>query len=340
MNFLRKMIGGKSPDRMNDEDFEQDIKALARGEDEAARNDESSGLVALYPELSKRRRKRGFADLDFDDYVPELDDYEPGQEGGYLTEDPAVRQASDQALEQRLAQVRKRLQEDLQATQPADTVKEAAQSQLAAIEDDEDEPETDEIADEDEPVDVDLSAEDDDDDAVVNVPAPAAGRSGGRRAGRVKTRLLGFDHASGSSMDPFAAASRSASAMAERYPAGWIVVLEGPGRGTCFTLFSGVSSIGRGEDQTVKLDFGDNSISRTNHAIVAYDGEQKKFFLGHGGKANIVRLNGNPVLSTEELTTNDKIRIGETTLWFVALCGADFDWNSTDEADSVDAAIA
>jgi pSer/pThr/pTyr-binding forkhead associated (FHA) protein len=76
----------------------------------------------------------------------------------------------------------------------------------------------------------------------------------------------------------------------------------------------------------VKLDFGDNSISRTNHAVVAYDDEQRKFFLGHGGKANIVRLNGKPVLSTEELAHNDIIRIGETTLRFLALCGPDFDW--------------
>jgi pSer/pThr/pTyr-binding forkhead associated (FHA) protein len=103
--------------------------------------------------------------------------------------------------------------------------------------------------------------------------------------------------------------------------------MEGPGRGASFTLFNGVSAIGRGDDQPVKLDFGDNSISRSNHAVVAYDSEQRKFFLGHGGKANIVRLNGKPVLSTEELRHNDKIRIGETTLRFLALCDADFDWS-------------
>jgi hypothetical protein len=134
------------------------------------------------------------------------------------------------------------------------------------------------------------------------VPGPAIGRGGGRRAGRVKTRLLGFDSSIGAGTDPFEAAPPQAAAVV-RFPVGWIVVVDGPGRGASFTLFNGVSAIGRGDDQPVKLDFGDTSISRTNHAVVAYDNEQRKFFLGHGGKANIVRLNGKPVLSTEELGT-------------------------------------
>ena len=110
------------------------------------------------------------------------------------------------------------------------------------------------------------------------------------------------------------------------FPTGWIVVTEGPGRGACFTLGDGVSQIGRGEDQAIRLDFGDTSISRNNHAAVAFDPETGKFFLGHGGKSNLVRLNNRPVLSTEELASNDRIRIGETVLRFVALCGEEFSW--------------
>ena len=96
----------------------------------------------------------------------------------------------------------------------------------------------------------------------------------------------------------------------------------------------GVSQIGRGEDQAVRLDFGDTSISRNNHAAVAYDDEQGKFFLGHGGKSNLVRLNGRPVLSTEEMSNGDEIRIGETTLKFVSLCGENFTWKSSEGADN------
>jgi len=170
---------------------------------------------------------------------------------------------------------------------------------------------------------------------AVEVPAPSAGRAG-RRSGRVKTRLLGFQHSSEAEIDPFAAATGNATARNEaKFPVGWIVVVEGPGLGSSFTLFSGVSPIGRGEDQAVKLDFGDTSISRINHALVAYDPEQRRFFLGHGGKANIVRLNDQPVLSTEEMTNSDLIRIGETTLRFVALCGRDFEWDADQEGDHV-----
>ncbi len=174
---------------------------------------------------------------------------------------------------------------------------------------------------------------------IVQVPAPAAGRSG-RRAGRVKTRLLGFEHAHGTNADPFDESKEIASGAQVTFPVGWIVVVDGPGRGNSFALFNGVSQIGRGEDQAIKLDFGDTSISRSNHAAIAYDNEQRTFYLGHGGKANLVRLNEKPVLSTEEISSSDLIRIGVTTLRFIELCGADFDWGSDDQEEFDDAAIA
>ena len=63
------------------------------------------------------------------------------------------------------------------------------------------------------------------------------------------------------------------------------------------------------------------------------------FFLGHGGKANLVRLNGRPVLSTEEIRSENTIRIGETTLRFVALCGRDFSWEMPDGRGADDASF-
>lgn len=179
----------------------------------------------------------------------------------------------------------------------------------------------------------------------VGVPAPSLGRAAqtgaaqraAGRAQRVKTRLLGFAPGQPASVDPFAAAGVSAPepnvSAAPRpedpppFPVGWLVIASGPGRGASFTVGAGVTTLGRGTDQSLCLDFGDSSISRNTHAALAYDAENRSFFLGHGGKANLVRLNGKPVLSTETLRTGDTIRIGETTLRFVALCGADFDWS-------------
>ncbi|WP_338550458.1 FHA domain-containing protein [Roseovarius phycicola] len=170
-------------------------------------------------------------------------------------------------------------------------------------------------------------------DAPMAVPLPAAGRGSGGRSGRVKTRILGFTAPSTTSEDPFEKAGVSAkpTEASASFPVGWLVVVDGPGRGTAFTIFDGVTQIGRGEDQTVRLNFGDNSISRENHAAIAYDNEQQTFFIGHGGKANLVRVNNRPVLSTEELQSEDKVRIGETTLRFVAFCGANFSWGHDED---------
>ena len=149
-----------------------------------------------------------------------------------------------------------------------------------------------------------------------------------RRVGRVKTRLLGFEHVIGETRDPIDAARAAAPQITPgNCPVGWIVIIRGPGRGAHFAVFNGVSQIGRGEDQAIKLDYGDGSISRSNHAAIAYDDETNSFFLGHGGKTNMVRLNDRPVISTERLDSQDKIRIGETTLLFVALCGEGFRWS-------------
>lgn len=152
----------------------------------------------------------------------------------------------------------------------------------------------------------------------------------GARAGRAKTRILGFSTGLGMGSDPFGTQPVPEPDQGAKFPVAWLVVTDGPGKGAAFTLHHGVSQIGRGEGQTVRLDFGDTAISRTNHAAIAYDAEENCFFIGHGGKANLVRCNNRPVLSTQELEAGDTIRIGETTLRFVPLCGADFHWRDTD----------
>lgn len=171
-------------------------------------------------------------------------------------------------------------------------------------------------------------------------PAPAApvGRAAEpepRRGGRVKTRLLGFDHSNGETTD-FEEPGRAAPARSAgpAFPVGWLVVTSGPGRGSSFALSSGVSQIGRGEDQAVRLDFGDATISRSGHAAIAFDEESRAFFIGHGGKSNLVRLNGKPLLSTETVSHGDQIQIGETGLRLVALCGESFCWSQAADGSS------
>ncbi len=155
------------------------------------------------------------------------------------------------------------------------------------------------------------------------VPTPPPGLATPSGGGRSKTRILGF-HAQDLEDNLFE--RLDSTPRGPQFPAGFLVVVDGPGRGAFFAVSTSVSTIGRSAHQDVALDFGDESISREGHASVVYDEEQNRFFLGHGNKANVVRRNGTPVLATEELTHGDLVRIGKTTLRFHAFCGDDFTW--------------
>ena len=101
-------------------------------------------------------------------------------------------------------------------------------------------------------------------------------------------------------------------------------MVEGQGRGGFRPIFAGMNSVGRDASQRISLSFGDESISREEHAFITYDEEARCFYLQHGGKPNIIRLGGKPVLTPMELKANDLIRIGRTTLRFVPCCGPNF----------------
>ncbi|MEX0305263.1 MAG: FHA domain-containing protein [Leisingera sp.] len=161
-------------------------------------------------------------------------------------------------------------------------------------------------------------------------PAVAPVANNDRRS-RVKTTFLGFERADTHVQDLMETAEPVAKAEAaqETFPVGWLVVTNGPGRGSCITLTEGLMQIGRNDDQAIQLDFGDTGISRSNHAVIAYDPEDRKCYLGHGGKANLVRLNGKPVLSTVALSSGDLIRISETSIRFAAFCDDGFDWRDS-----------
>ena len=182
---------------------------------------------------------------------------------------------------------------------------------------------------------------------------PAAARDLGAEAGprrrpaRTKTRVLGFEPQPAAVVPLFDEGRMEdegqpgSKANVVMFPTGWLVIASGPGRGAAFTLTQGVSQIGRGVDQTVALDFGDMAISRQNHAAIAYDAATHQFHIGHGGKSNLVRLNGKPLLSTEGLGDGDEIQIGETTLLLKVLCTPAFNWTAAEAGgDGNDMAIA
>ena len=169
-------------------------------------------------------------------------------------------------------------------------------------------------------------------DAQAAIEAPVKNR---RR--RNATRLIGFDPSDGAeATDLFETDVTKTDQAAMQFPTGWLMVVEGEGRGYVFGLTAGLNQVGRGAENSISLDFGDTAVSRKNHFAVVFDEEERKFILGHGGKSNIIRLNGKAVISNEDLSDGDKIKVGSTVLQLKTLVGDDFDWSEPDNAEELD----
>ncbi len=160
--------------------------------------------------------------------------------------------------------------------------------------------------------------------AATRAQEPAAGHDPAGHQ-RPPTRIHGYG---GGAMTADEAPEAPAAGDTSILPVvGWLVVVAGPGRGAAVQLVTGMNSIGRGADNTAQVDFGDDTISREAHAYVIYDDENREFHVAHAGKTNLVRLNDAPVIENKPMFDGDTIRIGATTMRFVALCGPDFDWS-------------
>ena len=100
---------------------------------------------------------------------------------------------------------------------------------------------------------------------------------------------------------------------------GELKIVDGPGAGQTKSVFSGTNQIGRGADSKIQLDFGDNTISRTQHAVIVYDTIRKAFDIVDGGKQNPVVVNGERLAGKRALISGDMVKIGLTTLRFNAV---------------------
>lgn len=108
---------------------------------------------------------------------------------------------------------------------------------------------------------------------------------------------------------------------------GWLVVVDGPGKGHYLKLGNGQNSIGRGTTERIKLDFGDELISRSNHAMLTFDPRGGEFYIQQGSGTNLAYLDDSPVLAPTKLASGNRITLGETTLMFAPLCGDNFSWD-------------
>lgn len=111
--------------------------------------------------------------------------------------------------------------------------------------------------------------------------------------------------------------------------AGWLVVVEGPGKGNALRVGFGQSSIGRGAGERIRLDFGDGKVSRANHAFIIYDPRLSQFYIKPGDGVNLLHIDDELVMMPRPLEDRSQILIGDTRLMFVAFCGPHFTWTDS-----------
>ena len=107
---------------------------------------------------------------------------------------------------------------------------------------------------------------------------------------------------------------------------GWLVVVDGPGRGAALPIGYGNNRIGRAPTEQICLDWGDDQVSRENHAIITYDGKHRKFYVQQGGGRNLTHVDDELVMVPIEVKGGEAIQMGQTRCRFVPFCGAEFDW--------------
>ena len=108
---------------------------------------------------------------------------------------------------------------------------------------------------------------------------------------------------------------------------GWIVCIEGSDKGKDFHIMARNNSIGRSEKMDICIK-GDTTISRDNHARIAFDVKHNVCHLIPAESTNGIYLNGNPVYVPTELKQGDIIELGQSKFMFVPLCNENFSWQS------------
>lgn len=106
---------------------------------------------------------------------------------------------------------------------------------------------------------------------------------------------------------------------------GWIVCIEGSDKGKDYRILARNNTIGRSDKMDICIK-GDTTISRENHARLAYDVKHNAFHLIPAENTNGIYLNDEPVYVPTKLNPYDLIEFGESKFVFVPLCSEVFNW--------------
>ena len=111
----------------------------------------------------------------------------------------------------------------------------------------------------------------------------------------------------------------------QRKTIGWLVCIDGNMLGESFAIYDCENYIGRSPNMNICLA-KEPTVSRENHACIAYDRNTKLLTLTPGSTHNTVLLNDTELTDTGILCDRNLIQLGDCTLLFVALCNETFSW--------------
>ena len=108
---------------------------------------------------------------------------------------------------------------------------------------------------------------------------------------------------------------------------GWLVIIVGHGMGKSFELKRGLNEIGKDKENSISLDYGDDSINALRHFIVIYDHTKGNFLIQNGSNDNEIFLNNKKMFYFDTLSTTDTIKVGSTTMKFISFCNETCVWD-------------
>ena len=112
-----------------------------------------------------------------------------------------------------------------------------------------------------------------------------------------------------------------------RLIAGWLVSLDGSGKGRCYSIFEGRNFAGRSREMDIYLS-DDMAITRQKHFSLVYEPKKGDFLLvPENGE---VILNNLPADKVVVIKENDIITVGNSSFVFVPYCTKERNWNEKD----------
>ncbi len=106
---------------------------------------------------------------------------------------------------------------------------------------------------------------------------------------------------------------------------GWLVCIKGKHIGKDYRLVQGKNYIGRDASMDVCLK-GEKTVSRDRHAVIVYDPMNHLYLIQSGESKELTYVNDKVILESQELSSSDKILVGDVKLLFVPLCSEEFNW--------------